>query len=186
MASLSTEPATPANAPSLWRNRDYMLLWSGQVISTTGTGISGIAFPFLVLLLTNSPLQAGIAGALRALPYVLFSLPVGALIDRWNRKVIMILCDAGRAVALGSIPVALVFGVLTIWQIFIVAFVEGTLFVFFDIAEVACLPQRGRQTADWRPPPPRIKRRLVMATLIASPLGGFLYGLAGNVSFHCR
>ena len=53
----------------------------------------------------------------------------------------MILCDAGRALSLASVPVALAFGVLTVWQLYAVAFIEGTLFVFFNIAEVAALPR---------------------------------------------
>src|SRR2546421_9152255 len=81
-------PSTP-----LWRNLDYMLLWSGQIVSSTGTQVSQLAFPLLILAVTHSPAQAGFAGALRALPYLLFSLPAGALIDRWDRKWTMILCD---------------------------------------------------------------------------------------------
>ncbi|HEY0069507.1 MAG TPA: MFS transporter, partial [Chloroflexia bacterium] len=80
-------------------------------------------------------------GALFSIPYIIFSLPVGALIDRWNRKLVMILCDAGRALALGSIPLALLFGGPWLWQLYLIAFVEGTLFVFFNIAEVAALPR---------------------------------------------
>src|SRR5260370_971626 len=48
----------------LWRNRDYLLLWTGQTISNVGTSISALAFPLLVLLLTHSAAQAGIVGAL--------------------------------------------------------------------------------------------------------------------------
>jgi MFS family permease len=133
--------ATPRRPPRLWRNRDYMLLWSGQAVSSLGTQVSTIAFPFLVLALTGSLAQAGFMGGLRALPYLIFSLPAGALIDRWDRKRVMIICDSGRALALGSIPVALLLGQLTMVQLYIVSAVEGTLFVFFNLAEVACLPR---------------------------------------------
>src|SRR5438552_19034865 len=85
---------TPPNKPQpLWRHRDYMLLWSGQVISSIGTQASQLAFPLLVLALTRSPAQAGFAGALRALPYLIFSLPAGALIVRWDSKRVMIFLD---------------------------------------------------------------------------------------------
>ncbi|HZU67579.1 MAG TPA: MFS transporter [Ktedonobacteraceae bacterium] len=126
---------------SLWLNLDYMLLWSGQMVSNVGTQVSTLAFPLLILALTRSPADAGFAGALRALPYLIFSLPAGALIDRWDRKRVMILCDTGRAISLASIPVALVLGHLTIFQIYLVSLIEGTLFVFFNIAEAACLPR---------------------------------------------
>ena len=142
---MSAPPASGARATgrqrSLWRNRDFMLLWAGQTVSTTGSQVSQIAFPLLILALTRSPAQAGIAGAMRTIPYLVFSLPVGALIDRWDRKRVMVLCDAGRTVALGSIPLALALGRLSIAQIYAVSLVEGTLFVFFNIAEVACLPR---------------------------------------------
>src|SRR5207245_5620026 len=131
-------PAPPA---PLWRNRDYMLLWSGQVVSTAGSTASGIVFPLLILAITNSPTAAGIAGALSNIPYLLFSLPAGAFIDRWDRKRVMILCDLGRALTVLTIPVALWLDVLTIWQIYAAAFIEGSLFVFFNIAEVAALPR---------------------------------------------
>ncbi len=135
------EEVKPKQPKSLWLNLDYMLLWSGQLVSNVGTQVSTLAFPLLILALTNSPAQAGFAGALRALPYVIFSLPAGALIDRWDRKRVMILCDTGRALSMASIPVALVLGHLTILQLYLVSLIEGTLFVFFNIAEAACLPR---------------------------------------------
>jgi hypothetical protein len=49
---------------SLWRNRDYMLLWSGQLVSSVGGQVSQLAFPLLILALTHSPAQAGLAGPL--------------------------------------------------------------------------------------------------------------------------
>ncbi len=137
----STKEVTPRQPRSLWLNRDFMLLWSGQMVSNVGTQVSTLAFPLLILALTSSPAQAGFAGALRALPYLIFSLPAGALIDRWDRKLTMILCDTGRALSLASIPVALAIGHLTIIQLYLVSAIEGTLFVFFNIAEAACLPR---------------------------------------------
>lgn len=126
---------------SLLQNRDYMLLWSGQVVSTLGSAASSVVYPLFILALTGSPAAAGIATALSHLPYLLFSLPAGALIDRWDRKRIMIVCDIGRAVTVFSVPVALWLDVLTLWQLYAAAFIEGTLFVFFNIAEVAALPK---------------------------------------------
>jgi predicted MFS family arabinose efflux permease len=118
-----------------------MLRGSGQVVSTLGSSASSIIYPLLILALTDSPAAAGIASALHSLPYLLFSLPAGALIDRWDRKRIMILCDVGRAVTVSSVPLALWLDLLTVWQLYIAAFIEGSLFVFFNIAEVAALPR---------------------------------------------
>src|SRR5574340_238755 len=125
----------------LLRNRDYLLLWGGQVISTVGSSASGVVYPLLILAMTGSPEAAGVAGALRALPYLVLSLPAGALIDRWDRKRVMIFCDVGRAVAVASVPVALAFDALTLTQIYAATLIEGSLFVLFNIAEVAALPR---------------------------------------------
>ena len=135
-----SEQAQPSRAVPLWRNWNFMLLEGGQTISLIGTSISLVAFPLLILALTHSPLQAGLITGMRGVPYLLLSLPAGALADRWNRKRLMILCDAGRAIALGSIPLALFLGHLTLLQLYIVSLVEGTLFVFFSAADAASLP----------------------------------------------
>lgn len=126
---------------SLWRNGSFLVLWSGQTISTLGNQISDLALPLLVLALTNSPAQAGVTAAFEALPYVVFSLLAGALIDRWDRKMVMICCDVARCLVLGAIPLVFFLGHLNIVQIYITALVEGTAFVFFNIAQTAALPR---------------------------------------------
>src|SRR5947209_7686412 len=108
---------------SLWRNHDFLLLWGGQVVSATGSQVSLLAFPWLILAISGSPAQAGLIAAIRSIPYILFGLPAGALVDRWNRKRVMILCDTGRALALGSIPIAFALGHLTTLQLYIVSFI---------------------------------------------------------------
>src|SRR5579883_3233825 len=160
---------------SLWLNLDYMLLWSGQMVSNVGTQVSTLAFPLLVLALTHSPAEAGLAGALRGLPYFIFTLPGGALIDRWDRKRVMILCDTGRALSLGSIPlVYAVFGTVPLVQLYLVTFIEGSLFVFFNIAEVACLP---RVVTKEQLPAASGQNQAseITAVLAGSPLAGVLY-----------
>ncbi len=127
--------------PPLWRNRDYLLLWLGQAISSIGTGMSQFAFPLLILTLTGSFADAGLAGALGQLPYLLLSLPAGALVDRWPRKRVMIICTLCLVICLASIPLILLFGHLSIWQLYIVSFVMGTLFLFYELAELGALTQ---------------------------------------------
>ncbi len=179
----STAPEAPVaeKLSPLIRNRDYMLLWTGQLISSVGSGMSGIVFPLLILAITISkekPLGdvaiAGFAGALGALPYLLFSLPVGALIDRWNRKQVMMICDTFRALNAVSIPVALILNGLTIWQLLINAFIEGTFFVFFNIAEVASLSR----VVDKRQLPQATAQNEgggIAAGLLGPPLGTLLF-----------
>src|SRR5205085_455910 len=134
-------PRARLKLPPLFRNRDYMLLWGGQVVSTLGSSASNVIYPLLILAITDSPAAAGIGAALAHVPYLLFSLPAGALIDRWDRKRVMILCDAGRALTVASIAAALWLDVLSVRQLYAAAFIEGSFFVFFNIAEVAALPR---------------------------------------------
>ena len=171
---MSTKEVIPRRPKVLWLNRDYMLLWSGQIVSNVGTQVSQLAFPLLILTLTGSAAQAGFAGALRALPYVIFSLPAGALIDRWDRKRTMILCDTGRAISLASIPVAYALGDLTMVQLYLVSAIEGTLYVFFNIAEAACLP---RVVPKEQLPAATAQNMATdgITALIGPPLGGALY-----------
>src|SRR5262249_34655137 len=147
-----------------------------------GTEVSLVAFPFLVLALTGSPAQAGFMGGLRALPYLIFSLPAGALIDRWDRKLVMIICDLGRALALGSIPIVLFFGEISLAQLYIVSALEGTLFVFFNLAEVASLP---RVVPKEQLPAANVQNAATEGTavLVGPPLGGALFGLLQTLPF---
>jgi MFS family permease len=111
-------------SPPLWRNRDYLLLWGGQMVSQTWC--TGVAVG-LILALTHSPAQAGIVAALRTIPYLVLSLPAGALVDRWDRKQMMIFCDLGRFLCMASVPLALFFDHRTFVQLYLVSFSASCL-----------------------------------------------------------
>lgn len=178
----SPETPRPARPTPLWRNRDYLLLWSGQAVSSVGGEASQLAFPLLILAVTHSPAQAGFAGVLRALAYLALGLPAGALIDRWDRKRTMLVCDAGRALALGSIPLALALGHLTMAQIYLVSVIEGTLYVFFGLAESAALPR----IVDKSQLPAATAQSEVtggLVTLAGPSLGGALFGVSSALPF---
>ena len=89
--------------PSLWRNRDFQLLWIGQAASALGSRASTIAYPLLVLALTGSPADAGIVGFAATIPYLVLQLPAGVLVDRVDRRRAMLACDAGRLVILAGV-----------------------------------------------------------------------------------
>lgn len=171
-----------AGLRGLWRNANYLLLWSGQAVSSVGTQLSQIAYPLLVLALTGSAAQAGFLGAARTVPYVLLGLPAGALVDRWNRKRLMIICDAGRALLLGSIPLALLLGRLTLAQLYLVALAEGTLNVFFNLASTAAIP---RVVTKAQLPTALAQDEVTLsAAFTAGPaLGGLFFGLGRALPF---
>jgi len=166
----------------LRRNRDFTLLWSGQVVSTVGTQVSALAFPLLVLGLTGSPRDAGLVGFARGLPFLLLFLPAGVYVDRWDRKLIMLISDAVRALALGSVALWLVLGRPPLAWLAVVAFVEGTLFMFFQLSENAALPH----VVAREHLPQAIARnqaRQQGAKLAGAPLGGILYGISHLLPF---
>ena len=172
---------TPA-PPPLRRNRDFLLLWSGQVVSTVGSEVSQLAYPLLVLALTHSARDAGIVGFARALPFLLLYMPAGAYVDRWDRKRVMLAADAGRALALGSVGIWLAVGRPPLAWLAITSFVEGSLFVFFQLSEGAALPQ----IVPKEQLPQAIAQnqaRMQGAGLVGSPLGGALYGLSRLLPF---
>lgn len=173
---------TPGKGVPLWRNRDFLLLMSGQAVSSIGSQVSLLAFPLLILALTHSPAQAGIITGLRGLAFALVCLPAGALVDRLDRKRVMILCDVGRAIALGSVPLAFVLGRVTLGQLYAVSVVEGTLFAFFNLAEIACLP---RVVPKEQLPAATAQDQVLYATsgLIGPALSGALYSIASTLPF---
>jgi MFS family permease len=177
-------PALPPRraAVSLWRNRDFLLLWSGQMVSSIGSQVSLVAFPWLILTLTGSPVQAGLMASIRLIPYLLFGLPAGAFIDRWDRKRVMILCDSVRALALGSIPIAFVLGHLTAGQLYLVSFTEGALFIFFGLAETACLPH---VVSREQLPAATAQNEFIYSVsgLLGPSLSGMLYSLGNALPF---
>ncbi|GAC1619250.1 MAG: MFS transporter [Ktedonobacteraceae bacterium] len=131
----------PQKPVPLWRNRDYLLLWLGQAVSSLGTRLTQFAFPLLIVKLTHSIAAAGLAYGLEQLPYALFSLPAGALVDRWPRKRVMIVCTLCLLLCVASIPLVLLVtnGQLQLLLLYGIAFSLGTTSLFYEMAELAAL-----------------------------------------------
>jgi len=121
-------------------NSDFWKYWTGQTISNLGSSVTVFALPLLVYKLTGSALDLGIATAATFLPYLLFGLILGAWTDRVDRKRMMIGTDIARALVVASIPLLAALGLLTIWWIYVVAFVHATLRICFDAGEFAAIP----------------------------------------------
>lgn len=114
---------------------DFRRLWIAQSLSVLGSQITFIAFPLMAIsLLGASVSQVGVLAALERVPFLLFGLAAGVLIDRWRARLVLVSTDWIRAVTLMAIPLAAFFDVLSIELMFVVAFVVGVCTVFFDIA----------------------------------------------------
>jgi MFS family permease len=115
-------------------NRDFRLVYLSQLASWTGSAISAIAYPLLVLSLHGTAVQAGSVATVSLLTRMVLRIPAGQLADRWNRRTVMLCADLMRAAAVGSIPLAAVLGVLHYPQLVAIAVVEGTATAAFSPA----------------------------------------------------
>ncbi|MEO8230461.1 MAG: MFS transporter [Chloroflexota bacterium] len=128
-------------AGSVWRNVDFVRLWMAGTISVFGSLVTHTALPFAAILtLGAGPIEIAVLRSLQLLPGLVLGLFAGAWVDRLRRRPIMIVADVGRAALLGSIPVAAVFGVLGMGQLYLVTFLAAGLTTFFDVADRAYLP----------------------------------------------
>ncbi len=143
-----------------------------------GSQVTYLALPWLVLQLTHSPFQLGLVGALDMLAFPLFGLLVGVYGDRWDRRVILLVADLVRFAVLATIPVAAALHLLTVAQIYLVAFIAGIGRVWFEVAHYSTIPDL-------------VSRSLVVegnsalevtegvSTLVGPSLGGWLIKLFG-------
>nr|WP_202434548.1 MULTISPECIES: MFS transporter [unclassified Streptomyces] len=124
----------------MWRDGDFRRFWVGQTASQLGEHTSLVVLPlFAVLTLGAGAGELGVLRAVGQAPILLLSLFAGAWVDRWRARTVMVLTDAGRALALGAAAVAGLCGVLGLPALFVVAFAVGALSVFFDVAYQAFL-----------------------------------------------
>lgn len=167
----------------LRHNRDFRLLWIGQALSALGSTMSSVALPLLVLLATGSPVKAGIVALAGSLPFVLLQLPAGAYVDRLNRRTVMLTCDTGRAIAAGSVAAALVMGELHFTHLVIVAAIDATLAVPFQLAESAALRRIVNDERQLSTAIALNQARTYSTELAGQPLGGLLFGIRNFLPF---
>lgn len=166
----------------LRRSRDFQLLWTGAALSQFGSILSMTAYPLLVLSLTGSPAWAGAVGAANQLPNLLVQLPAGVVADRWNRKATMIVCDAIRSAAVGSIAVLILIGRLQVWYLLLVAFIEGTCTVVYRLAEVGAIRNVVPQS-QYAVALSANQARTFGAAFLGRPAAGFLFQAARGWPF---
>lgn len=135
------EASPTGGAPALWRDRTFVALWSASTVSLFGSLITRTALPFAaILVLDAGPLEISVLRSAELIAGLLVGLVAGAWVDRLRRRPLLIWADLGRAVLLGSIPVAFVLGALSLWLLVFVAFAAAVLSTFFDVADNAYLP----------------------------------------------
>jgi predicted MFS family arabinose efflux permease len=128
------------SAPGLWRDGDFRRFWAGQTASQLGEQAGQVTLPLIAVLALNAgATQLGVLRAVEQAPILLLSLFAGAWVDGRRTRPVMMLADLGRALALSAIPAAYLLGVLAIPVLLVVAFLVGSLSVFFEVAYQASL-----------------------------------------------
>lgn len=120
-------------------NRDFRLLWLGQLVSQLGTQFNCMALAWLVLATTGSSVAMGGVFLAQTLPNPLLGWVVGALVDRMDRRRLMIACDLARAALVLALPLVYVTGHLPLWMIYGVTFAVSALTIVFYAGEKSVL-----------------------------------------------
>jgi len=125
----------------LWSHRDFTRLWAGETVEWMTDSITTLGIPTIAIkTFSAGPFQMGILSALEYLAYPVLGLLAGVWVDRWRRRPVLIWTNVVQVIALGSIPLAFWFGILTLYQLFLVTLVMSVTVVFFNIAYTAYLP----------------------------------------------
>jgi MFS family permease len=171
-----------SDLPPLRRNRDFLLLQAGQLLSTFGSSMSSIAYPLLALAVTGSAAKTGLVGAVEFTPMVLLSPLAGVAADRMDRRTLMILSDVAGATAVGALAGAVLADAAAYWLILFVAFVDSTAAVIFRAGSAgafkATVPQA--QLADAAS---FSMARMSTVRLAGPPAGGALFGISHALPF---
>jgi MFS family permease len=166
----------------LRHNRGFRMLWIGQLLSDTGSEIGYLAYPLLILALTHSPVIAGVVGTVRMAVGIAVRLPAGALSDRLDRRLTMIVCDSARAAVLALLGVLILLHLASWPVVLAVAVIEGAGSAIFDPAANAALPAivaDEQLEQSWA----ATEGRTYAAGLAGPALGGVLFALARAVPF---
>jgi MFS family permease len=184
-----SEPATSGAATAqaveptpLRRNSNFRMLWIGQLLSDTGSGVSRIAYPLLILALTHSPVLAGLVGTAREISLTCVQLPAGALSDRLDRRRAMIACDAVRGALLALLGILIAVRLAWWPVVLVISLMEGAASGLFDPSATAALPAivpEEQLVQAWA----ATEGRTWGASLAGPALGGLLYGLGQAVPF---
>ncbi|MFG1995069.1 MFS transporter [Actinoplanes sp. NPDC048988] len=167
---------------SLWRNREFNLLWTSQTLSDLGDGVATLALALLVLVQTGDPVSAGLVGTLASVARLVCRLPAGVIADRFDRRRLMLACDCVRLLAFTVLTVAVVTGRASLPLIIAAAVFDAAFGALFGTAEDASL----RSIVPIEQLPDAVARneaRSYGAMLAGPPLGGLLFSVGHAVPF---
>lgn len=179
-----TETATsqPVPAKSLWRNTPYLLLMTGKTSQLVGNGIAVFAVPLIAFGITGSVFWSGVIAAIGEVGVLVATLPAGVLADRMDRRLLLVVCSAIGFIVWLALWLADAAGVLTALELAVALLVASAVSAFYSPAESAGIryvvssQQLGTAMAA-------MQGRGAVASLVAGPLGGLIYGLSRALPF---
>ncbi|WP_346915950.1 MFS transporter [Clostridium sp.] len=124
----------------LW-NKNFFLLWQGQLVSMLGDILYMIALDFWILDITGSTGLMGLLSALTMLPRIVLGPFAGVFVDKWNRRNIIVLTDFIRGIFVAFVGIAGIFGFIQVWMVFIVGIISGLCSAFFGPAVNSIKPE---------------------------------------------
>jgi Na+/melibiose symporter-like transporter len=169
-------------ARSLWRNRDYMLYWWSRAGSVLGSQVSYIAVPLYAIATFTNAAEASLVTVCSYGSGILFGLHAGVVGDRYNRKLVMVGSDVGRAVAMGLLVWQVVGAAPSLVLTCAIVLGVGALNVSFDSAAAAALPELVDETVLARAMARNQSRDFAIA-LVGPMLGALLFGLGPGWAF---
>ncbi|MEV7553799.1 MFS transporter [Amycolatopsis sp. NPDC089917] len=180
--TVTAAPEPPAQEKPLFRNRDFQAMWISQFFAAFGKEAAEIAYPLLILATTGSATYAGAVGAVQLVVAGVMSLPGGSLTDRFNRKLIMIVCDLARLVLLTLFAVLVMSGGVDIWLTFAIVILSATCLGVSNPAGMAAIKQLV-PASQLTQATAQNQIRFFGATVAGPPAGGALFALARALPF---
>jgi MFS family permease len=158
-------------------------LWAASTTSAFGSGLATIAAPLLVASRTSDPVTVSATFGVAWLPWLLFALPGGVLVDRVDRRRLMIVIDWVRVAAMAVLGAAIVTGRASLGLLFAVLFVVSTGEIVFRSASQAMIPSVVPRASLERANGWLVGGVTLSQQMIAGPLGGFLFVVAASAPF---
>ncbi len=156
----------------------YWRLWAAAGISNIGDGVFVIALPLLASRITDQPSLIALVATFFSIPWLLFSVPIGALIDRFDRRRVLITADLFRGALVGGLALIAAFADVRLWMLWILAFGLGLGEVFFDNGSQAILPSVVDDRQLERANGLLYASEVAGSTFVGMPIGSALFGFA--------
>ena len=181
MTAIAAGPAVTTDVLPLRRNRNFNLLWGGSVSAMLGLSTTDIAYPLVILAMTGSPLKSGLFATVQLVATVLATLPVGQLMDRHDRRRMLLVSEGVRLAAAAGVAASYFAGALSLWQLLATAAVLGASQPFASartlLVRQVVAPEQIRDALT------REQLRNHTCELTGPPLGGALFAVSRALPF---